>query len=121
MDSPSPSPLGTAMRVRLTRDNKSIEARGKVVYSLAGSGMGLMFTDLKPEHQDVLQKWIAELSGEPQGESDVEGWEQQGQATTEKALKEKERYVLNELIIALMGKGVLSEEKGKAMLRKLLS
>ncbi len=109
------------MRVRLTKGNKSIEARGKVVYSLEGSGMGLMFTDLKPEHQEILQKWIGELSGEPQGESEGEGWEHHEHAPNEMALKEKERYVLNELIIALMGKGVLNEEKGKAMLQKLLS
>ena len=35
-----------------------------VKYALVSMGMGLAFTEIKPEHQAILQKWISELSGE---------------------------------------------------------
>ncbi len=58
-----------------------------------------------------------ELSGELPPESETP--EQDKQARAEESLKKEQQYVLNDLIIALMRKGVLSEPEGKAMLRKL--
>ena len=87
------------------------------MYSQVGMGMGLVFTAAEPEQLWILEKWLAELSGELPPESETR--EQDKQARAEESLKEEQQYVLNDLIIALMRKGVLSEPEGKAMLRKL--
>jgi hypothetical protein len=34
-----------------------------VLYSISGMGMGLLFTEIEPEHRYLLQQWVAELSG----------------------------------------------------------
>jgi len=43
-----------------------------------------------------------------------------GSEPPEKNAKNEQYYVLNELIISLMRKGVLTDAEGKAMLEKLL-
>ena len=118
VDSPSPFSVGTAVRIRLTKEKITFDARAQVTYSLAGSGMGLMFTDIQPAQLRKLERWLGELSGDLLPET--EGLEQEEQAPVEEKLTEKGLYVLNELIIALMRKGVLNEEDGRNMLRKLL-
>lgn len=117
VDTPNPFSIGETVKLRITKDQKTLEVRAKVVNSLVGSGMGLMFTDVQPEPLGMLEKWLGELSGESLPEP--EGWGQQEQAPIEERLKDKEQYVLNELIIALMRKRVLTETEGQAMLRKL--
>ena len=46
--------------------------------------------------------------------------EQEQKEVADGNVKEETYYVLNELIIALMRKGALTETEGKAMLKKLL-
>lgn len=60
LDSDTPLPLGTAAHVRITKDVKSLEVQGRVVYVQPGKGMGLMFTGVKPEHGGTLDTWINE-------------------------------------------------------------
>jgi hypothetical protein len=43
-----------------------------------------------------------------------------GQGLRDNAASQEQNYVLNELIIALMRKNVLSDLEGKALLQKLL-
>ena len=124
VDMASPSPVGDVLRIRLTKEKKTFQARAEVRYSLAGSGMGLMFTDIQPDQLGLLKRWLAELSGESLPET--EGWELEQLAPIKEKLvgenlEEKERYVLHELIIVLIRKNVLTEDEGREMLRKLLS
>lgn len=60
LDTDNPLPLGTAANVRMIKDGKSLEVQGRVVYNQPGSGMGLMFTAVKPEHGGTLDAWINE-------------------------------------------------------------
>jgi PilZ domain len=60
LDTDAPLPLGTAANVRMTKDAKSLEVQGRVVYVQPGKGMGLMFTAVKPEHGGTLDTWINE-------------------------------------------------------------
>ena len=60
LDTDNPLPLGTAANVRMTKDGKSLEVQGRVVYNQPGRGMGLMFTAVKPEHGGTLDAWINE-------------------------------------------------------------
>jgi len=60
LDTDNPLALGTTARVRMTKDTKSLEVQGRVVYNQPGRGMGLMFTAVKPEHGGTLDAWINE-------------------------------------------------------------
>ena len=59
----SPFAVGNELHVRITRNQQSVTANAKVLYSTGGMGMGLIFTSVAPEQQQVLQVWVAELSG----------------------------------------------------------
>jgi hypothetical protein len=122
VDTFSPFPLNTGVRIRITRDKAAFMADAKVVSSKVGMGMGLQFTSIEPQQMGVLEKWIGELSGtaplEPAGMTMLD---EHGQTASKNGHAPKEAgYVLNELLLALMRKGVLTEEEGKTMLLRLL-
>ena len=113
VDTTSSFPVGSRVTLRLTKDNGTFEAGGEVVYSLSGMGMGVKFVDVPVEQLATLEKWIAELNGEASPEPALP-------AFSEQSRDENTEYdVLSELLIELMKKGVLSNEKGKEMLQKL--
>ena len=117
VDTISPLPVGADAKIRLTRGEESFEAQAKVVYSKVGMGMGLAFVSAQPNQVQLFQRWVLELSGKlPSGSDMPEKGRPEG---ADGNLKEEQSYVLSELVIALMRKGVLAEEEGKAMLRKL--
>jgi hypothetical protein len=80
-------------------------------------GMGLLFTEVDREHVPVLEKWLAELSGEATPESEAAEAVTQGNPPESAHLEV--HNVLNELITALMRKRVLNDAEGKALLQKL--
>lgn len=122
VDTFSPFPLKTGVRIRITRDQAAFMADAKVVFSKTGMGMGLAFTSIEPQQMGVLEKWLGELSGtaplEPTGMTMMDA-PQNGARRNGNAPKET-GYVVNELILALMRKGTLTEEEGKTMLLRLL-
>jgi len=122
VDTFSPFPLKTPVKIRITREKLSFTAEAKVVYSKIGMGMGLAFIAMEPREVDVLERWIGELSGSAPMEMADLGVTKQSHnngAGHSPAAKEP-GYVLNELIIALIRKGTLTEEEGKTMLLRLL-
>ena len=54
----TPSPIGTAVNVHITRASQSLRASAKAVYSIPGKGMGLLFTALGVEELRVLESWL---------------------------------------------------------------
>ena len=145
VDTFSPFPLKTPVRLRLTCEKSSFVADAKVVYSKTGMGMGLEFTAIESQQKVVLDKWIGELNGSlppefsclpdfPGGapgsagnstsngnsaHHGANGTAHNGNGNGAGGAKEA-GYVLNELIIALMRKGALTDEEGKTMLLRLL-
>jgi PilZ domain-containing protein len=117
VDTLNPFSEGTLIRIRLTRANISFEANAKVVYSQIGMGMGIAFTSAEKDQFQVYQKWIDELSGNSSTELNVPEEERQSGGSTES--QGEQTYVLNELVNALMRKGVLTEGEGKGMLKRL--
>ncbi|MGH9743336.1 MAG: PilZ domain-containing protein [Candidatus Acidiferrum sp.] len=118
VDTFSPFPLKTGVKIRITREKSSFTADAKVVYSKVGMGMSLAFTSVEPQQMGVLDKWIGELNGSaPQELAPLE--EHHPTPRVETSVKEP-GYVLNELILALMRKGTLTEEEGKKMLLRLV-
>jgi len=109
--------VGANLKIRLTHDDKIFESRARVMSSSAGMGMGLLFTETKPEELETLDMWIRELSGELLP-SEAELPEIKSQQLAGTGSNIEQLVGLNELIIELMRTGVLSELKGKAILQK---
>ncbi len=61
VDTMNPFPPGTKVKVRLTHESSSVEASGHVAYSQPNMGMGVTFTSIRPDHQAVLDVWLAHL------------------------------------------------------------
>jgi PilZ domain len=61
VDSLMPLPVGTAVRVRLSKDNISFDASGVVTFSQTGLGMGVAFDPMPAERQSALDAWLNEL------------------------------------------------------------
>ena len=122
VDTTSPFAVGTVTKVRLTRERESFVAAAVVASSMTGMGMGLKFTNVEAQQSRVLNSWIGELSGElpKEFEPDFDDAEPPQAASDETRLQEEHQYILNELIVALMRRGILSEVQGKEMLRRLL-
>jgi hypothetical protein len=53
-------PLGTAIKVEITKGSDSFVAPGRVVSSSA-KGMGLVFADSPKEQLEILERWLAPL------------------------------------------------------------
>jgi len=60
VDTSDALPLGTVTDVRIKKGAQLFEARARVVYSRAATGMGLVFTAIEPEHLGTLETWLAE-------------------------------------------------------------
>ena len=59
-----PSPAGSIVKIRLTKEMRSFEGTGReVVYSLVGMGMGVKFTDADPEQLWTMEKWVESSVG----------------------------------------------------------
>ena len=118
VDAFCPFPINTPVKMRLTNEKRSFMANAIVTNSRIGVGMGLRFTDIEAGQLPVLEKWLAELSGEAPCEP--EGSPEETLSAIQQKVPREQWYVLNELIITLMRKGALSHPEGKGMLLKLL-
>lgn len=61
VDALTPFGIGTAVAVKVLRDQGAFHAKAKVVYSDATFGMGLKFEVLDPEQRSILENWVAEI------------------------------------------------------------
>jgi len=113
VDTLSPFPVGSVVRIRVERDTRELVSMAVVAYAHVSMGMGLKFTEIKPEHRAVLRYWIANLSGEEHPEPAAVT------PNVQHELQENEsnlRLVLSELITLLVGKKILTEKEGAEML-----
>ena len=117
VDTLNPFPEGTVIRIRLTKENVSFEANAKVIFSQIGMGMGVAFLSAEKDQFQIYQKWINQLSGNASPAPNMLDGEQGSVGSND--LPGEQFYVLNELVIALMRKGTLTEVEGKAMLKRL--
>lgn len=54
-------PVGTRVRLRISRGDTELAAEGKVTYSRRGAGMGITFTTVEPSSLPILNMWLAGL------------------------------------------------------------
>jgi len=118
VDTMSPFPAGTEMQLRLTKEGKSFNSKARVAYCQIGIGMGVLFTKAEPEQLAILDKWFADLRGETQPEPPVLADEEQPLCRA--TAKSEEHYILEELLVLMMRKGLLAEEEGEPILHRLL-
>jgi hypothetical protein len=62
LDTLNPFPQGTRIKVRITHENASFTALGRVIYQHPNMGMGIVFTAVEPAQLEVLKKWLAEVN-----------------------------------------------------------
>lgn len=111
-DTLTPLPAGTVLKVRISKENRSFESQGAVVYAVAGMGMGLRFESIDPQQLANLRRWLGELRGESPAELESE-------KEPVPCADPQRQCVLNQLIGELMRKGVLDASTGKEMLQRL--
>jgi hypothetical protein len=54
---------GTSVRIKLFHHGAEVKAGARVVYSTSGLGMGVAFTSIEREDEQLLARWITELLG----------------------------------------------------------
>ena len=119
VDTINPFPAGADLKIRIVKDNVSFVAGAQVVFASSGMGMGLAFTKIEPERLRVLEEWLRELSGESPRAAKVLD-DPLLRPAAAGGVGNEQRNVLNELIVTLIRKQVLTDAEGKALLRKLM-
>jgi hypothetical protein len=61
VDTLNPFPEGMLVGLRILRDQGVFETKAKIVYCDPTFGMGLAFTEMKPEQRSLLETWLAEI------------------------------------------------------------
>jgi hypothetical protein len=110
VDTLTPFGVGASVRIRMERDMRVFEAAGIVAYAHISLGMGLKFTEIKGEYQDILRAWITELDGgQPLAEPDAGAAD--GNVNT--------LILLSELVTLLVRKRTITEIEGARLLRRM--
>jgi PilZ domain-containing protein len=119
IDTLNPFAPGTMVKARIEKGGSSFEASAKVVYSLTAMGMGLVFQAVAPEQLWVLHEWLGSgASAEISVAVAAEEFPREAFSVTDKKT-DVHCEALSRLILELMGQGLLSEEKGNAILQTL--
>jgi hypothetical protein len=66
LDMVNPLPVRTIVLIKISSAADSFQAKGQVLYVHPGIGAGVIFVDVSPESQTVLQRWLARAEDEQQ-------------------------------------------------------
>jgi PilZ domain len=103
--------------LKIIKDNQSFETKATVVYSQIGMGMGLSFMTTDIDQVHLLKAWLAELGGEKNHEPESAAPVPQFEPPM--VVDQSSRSCLNEIILLLMHKRVLTATEGNAILQRL--
>jgi PilZ domain len=113
VDTMVPFPVGANVRVKVHQGKSQFETGGLVVYSQAGLGMGIAFSDMAPSQRTALDAWLSELTGEKQ----LAAHEPTSYGVKEpKANPGGDRAALARLVRLMISKGLLTEAEGASIL-----
>jgi len=56
-------PVGTPIKMTVSRDQGSFDSTGRIIYVQEGIGMGVAFVDVSEEQLKILDSWLAEFAG----------------------------------------------------------
>lgn len=123
VDTMNPLPVGTDINLRLTKDGKSFHTKARVVYCQNSVGMGLLFTEIEPMQRPVLEKWFSELRGEsppaPVPAESIAAPRNSKAASEPNIPRSDEHYAVEDLVVLLVQKYLITEDEGEAILRRL--
>jgi hypothetical protein len=67
VDTLNPFPQGSSVRIKLSRDDETFDALGKVMYVSQGLGMGIHFEESLPTKQlATLERWLQWAAQHPE-------------------------------------------------------
>jgi hypothetical protein len=55
-------PVGTPIRLCISRDTGTFATLGKIIYAQEGMGMGVAFDATTPDQLQILDSWLSELT-----------------------------------------------------------
>ena len=116
LDTLTPLNVGSTVRVRIVRELREFEASAIVAYTHVGMGMGLTFTEIRSENQEILNSWISGASGVHAPERAAHRNEAEPNKSERSGAL---RMALNELITLLVRKKLVSEEEAAELLRRM--
>jgi hypothetical protein len=62
LDMMNPFPKDTLVLLKIWTDEKVFQTKGKIIYSQPNMGAGVVFLDVQPTYQPVLQQWLDEAA-----------------------------------------------------------
>ncbi|HTC62499.1 MAG TPA: PilZ domain-containing protein [Candidatus Saccharimonadales bacterium] len=114
VDTMAPFAVDSTLRITIQHDSREFQSLATVSYCHPSMGMGIKFTETKPEFRSVLRYWVADLSGEPIPKPEtVEAPSSMIQSSDADS---NIRLVLNELITLLVRRKVITEMEGAELL-----
>jgi PilZ domain len=116
IDMISPFAKGSILRIRIEHEMREFQATAVVAYAHPSMGMGIRFTEIKPEHREVLRYWIAGLSGQASPEPPTSTKVDETFAIDADS---SAQLVFNELISLLVRKRILTENEMTELLMQL--
>lgn len=66
LDMVNPLPMRTNVLINISSGADSFRAKGRIVYVHPGIGAGVIFVDVPPPAQAVLQRWLAQAENDQQ-------------------------------------------------------
>lgn len=55
-------PVGTRLRLNISRDQGTFSTEAKIIYVQEGMGMGISFLEIPPDQLKILDSWLADLA-----------------------------------------------------------
>jgi hypothetical protein len=59
VETTTPLPKGTRVRVRITHSGADFTALGNVTDNVTATGMGIVFTKIEPNDRAILERWLS--------------------------------------------------------------
>ncbi|MGB9335145.1 MAG: PilZ domain-containing protein [Candidatus Acidiferrales bacterium] len=114
VDTLVPFPEGTVVHISLSKGQNTFETDGYVVYSQTGLGMGLAFSDLVADQATALRDWLKEVTAER--EATFEILRTARNISPRAPSNGSEKAMIVRMVHLLVGKGMLTEAEGSAVL-----
>jgi hypothetical protein len=62
LDMMNPFPKDTLVLLRIWTDERIFQTKGRIIYSQPNMGAGVVFLDVQPMYQPILQSWLEEAA-----------------------------------------------------------
>ena len=123
VDTTTPFPVGSKVRVALQKGKTNFKTGGNVVYSQAGLGMGIAFDKQEPAQRMALDEWIEQVTGNHPSAHELAPDASHAAAhipshglKPDSHHRSPEWVAMVRLVQLMIGKGILTEAEGSCVL-----